>query len=689
MMQLNDFYESFMQGVMSNSDSRGIILPEAFLEEITAYLIEDAELSDGFQLADYSYRGMEAHGYDYDDERRILTLVVHEYYQSETIQTLPIDDLKTKFKRVKTFFEKSIKGLYENIEESSLGYEMAYDIYSKKDQILTVRFVVITNGSISLRKEIDLSSEDVGGYRYEYKVFDINSIFKIYLSKSTQDYDVNIEEMYGKPLPCLKVDTQSENYDSYLLVMPGKLLYKIYDLYGQKLLEENVRTFLQFKGKVNQGLRNTIKERPDMFFAFNNGLTTTANSVEIDEGTDGLPLIKSISGLQIVNGGQTTSAIYAAAKNYKIDIDNIYVQMKLSIIKNKEKQDYFIRTISECANTQNKVSKSDFFSNSPFHKDFKDLSERLYANPKDGMMRKTRWFYERTRGQYLNEQAYLTASQKKQFILDYPKAQVVEKTLLSKSENSWAQLPYFVCKGAQYSCAKFAEIVTNRLEKDGQAITEKYFKDAISKLILFKTIEKIIQDAPWYAGYKSNTVAYTMSLISYNFSENNKFFDFSRIWEKQELDADFIGKLRVITKKVYDCIMQPTADFANINEWTKRPICWEHVKKIDISQEIQPIIDRYNIEQDELYFINKEEKKRKQQDDAIYMQSIVITIKYEVWKKIYDYFKDNKSSLSSIEYGVLVSYISGRMRNGPSEKQAKVLYNLYKRAEELGLNLDV
>lgn len=590
MLQLNSFYESFMQGVLTNAESRNIIVPEAFLEEISSYLIEDAELSDNFQIADYLNRGMEVHGYDYDEERRILSLVVHEYYQSDVIQTLSIEDLKTKFKRVKTFFEKSINGLFQSIEESSLGYDMSYDIYSKKNQILTVKFIVITNGSISLRKEIDLSSEDVGEYRYEYKVFDINSIFKIYLSNSTQEYSIDIEEMYGRKLPCLQVETQSEDYDSYLLVMPGQLLFNIYDLYGQKLLEENVRTFLQFKGKVNQGLRTTIREKPEMFFAYNNGLTTTANSIEIEKTTDSIPLIKSISGLQIVNGGQTTSAIYAASKNHKLDISNIYVQMKLSVIKNKDKHDDFVRRISEYANTQNKVSKSDFFSNSSFHKDFKDHSERIYAPVKNGMIRKTRWFYERTRGQYLNEQAYMTDSQKKQFQLDYPKEQLVEKTLLSKSENSWSQLPYFVCKGAQFSCAKFADNVTEKIDKDGQAITEKYFKDAIAKLILFKSIEKIIQKASWYAGYRSNTVAYTIALLSFYFSENNKCFNFEKIWNKQELDSDLTSLLEVTSKKVYDCITNPPSDFANINEYTKRELCWEAVKKLTYLQKFNQLL---------------------------------------------------------------------------------------------------
>lgn len=46
-------------------------------------------------------------------------------------------------------------------------------------------------------------------------------------------------------------------------------------------MEKNVRTFLQFKGKVNKGIRKTLREEPDMFFSYNNGISTTAKDIEI------------------------------------------------------------------------------------------------------------------------------------------------------------------------------------------------------------------------------------------------------------------------------------------------------------------------------------------------------------------------------------------------------------------------
>ena len=72
-----------------------------------------------------------------------------------------------------------------------------------------------------------------------------------------------------------------DRYSSYLGVIPGTVLADIYDKYGSKLLEGNVRSFLSTKVAVNKKIRGTILNNPQMFFAFNNGISATAMDVEI------------------------------------------------------------------------------------------------------------------------------------------------------------------------------------------------------------------------------------------------------------------------------------------------------------------------------------------------------------------------------------------------------------------------
>lgn len=685
MITIDDFYEDLIQGVISSADSRGVLKPEAFLEEISTYLIDDAELSENFEIADYKKTGIEVHGYDIDLERGILTLVVDEFFQTG-IQTLTRDMIITKFKRVKTFFQKTLLGLYREMEESSPAYSMAYDIFNNKDRISKVRFFIISDGKLTSRSEMDFPSDSIDTYEAEYRIFDIETIYKIYLSKSNQSFSIDIKELNCEPLPCLRAPSQSPDYDAYLLVVPGLLLYEIYDLYGQKLLEENVRTFLQFKGKVNQGLAITINDAPDKFFAYNNGLTATAKNIELDTSGD-VPKILSIDGLQIVNGGQTTSAIYAAKKNKKLDISNVFVQMKLSIVRNPEQHHMFVSKVSEYANTQNKVNAADFFANSPFHQDFKGHSERIYAPSLNGLQRKTRWFYERARGQYLNEQAYLTKAAKASFLKDYPKEQLVEKTLLAKSENSWRMVPDIVSKGAQTNFIKFADDVTKKLDADKLAITEKYFRDAISKIIIFKATEKIVSKAPWYdGGYRAQTVTYTVALLAYIFHKNNKTFNFSKIWQTQCVPNDLAEALLILAGMVYSSLTSPIEGIANVTQWAKQSRCWDIIKTLDVSSVEKVFLEEYSADLEEMLYEKKDAISKKRIDNSIEMQTFVLSVKREIWSKIFDYFSKNPTGIIPTDINVLYSLLNGRIKC-PSPNQAKCLYRIYMQAEKLGMVL--
>src|SRR5690606_12812258 len=145
----------------------------------------------------------------------------------------------------------------------------------------------------------------------------------------------------------------------YLSILPGKLLSDIYWEYGSRLLEGNVRAFLSAKWKVNKGIRNTIKKEPSKFFTYNNGIACTAKNLTFSD--DGKSIIK-IEDLQIINGGQTTASLTTAWKVDKASLETIYVPMKLTIVKSDE-YDEMIQNISKYANSQNKVTDADLFSN--------------------------------------------------------------------------------------------------------------------------------------------------------------------------------------------------------------------------------------------------------------------------------------------------------------------------------------
>ncbi len=678
MISIEEFHEDFLQSILSDAESRGLMKPQSFFENVCEELTNSGDLTKNYTVAEYTKRGLEIYGYDYDDERNILSLIVHQFFQEEEIQTLTTNHVTVKFNRLKTFLIKCFSGLYREMEETSESYSMAYNIfnYYNKQKIGKIRLIILTDGKITRNLTV-LPSEVIENINIEFRVIDIEYIYKIYLSEfNAGEFEIETN------LPFLETDTGSTEYQSYLSVVTGDFLYNIYAKYGQKLLEQNVRTFLQFRGNVNKGLRNTIEYRPEMFFAYNNGITVTASSIELN--ADGN--ISKIKNFQIVNGGQTTSSIYAAKKTSKLDISKISVQMKLSVVKEKENQNDFVSKVSEYANTQNKVNKSDFFSNSPFHKEFKDYSKRIWVSVIGGSQKRTHWFYERVRGEYLNEQAYLTPSKKKQFQLENPKNQRIDKTLLSKSENVWLQKPDIVSRGAQYSFASFAESITNKLEKDEQAITENYFKEAVARVILFRAVERLISNAGWYdGGFRAQSVAYTISYLSYIVQRTGKYLNFNKIWEMQELPSNLISLVNTISKEVYNKIIDPPEGFANISQWAKRQQCWENIKNMGLNLHLA---DELLIDKVEQKYIKRDDKKNKKIDMGIDTQIKVVKTNILTWKKLFEYYSkyEKEHSLSSMQIDILKKMSNGRITL-PSEKQSKILYQLYEQAKDEGVDL--
>lgn len=575
MVSLEEFHQNLVQTILSDTQSRGLTKSKSFFENVCKELVEIAELTRNYTEAEYTKRGMEVYGYDYDDEREILALITQVFFQEESIQTLNLEEIETKFKRLKTFLTKCAQLLHKEMEEGYEHYSMAYAIYQFLEQgkINKIRLLLISDGKAT-RNLKEIPNEYFKDIEIEHRVIDIEYLYKTYASQNASgDFEVELK------IPALKVDS-FKDYESYLAVMDANTLVGIYDKYGQRLLERNIRTFLQFRGNVNKGLRNTIESVPHKFFAYNNGITAVASGVEIDMQGN----ITKIQNFQIVNGGQTASAIYASYKNAKSDISSVYVQMKLSVVINEKDQDSFVVKVAEYANTQNKVNKSDFFSNSPFHKEFKDYSRRVWAPAIGGSQRRTHWFYERVRGEYLNEQAYLTQAQKNKFQLENPKNQVIDKTFLAKSEMAWLQKPHIVSKGAQDGFSEFAKEITSRLEKDALHITEMYFKEAVAKIIIFKALEKLVSNAGWYdGGYRAQIVAYALSYLSYYLTKTNQHLNFLLIWENQCVNDNLLEVLNVIAQNIYKSIINPPEGNANVGQWCKKELCWKSIKNKEIN----------------------------------------------------------------------------------------------------------
>ncbi len=681
-MNITDYYEEFMQDIVSRSGSSKDFHESTFTERLCEFLVEQA-IIENFTYAGYkkTVKGIRVDAWDFNNETEALSLFVTDFRFSSNLETLSNTDVMKSFKRVIKFFTESLNvKFHPSLEESAPGYELARTIYDKLKSISKIHFFLLSNAQLGERVEIS-GKNKIEGYACTYDIWDISRLHRIESSENVRENVlVDFQQFAKEGIPCLPAFTGSGDFASYLLVMPGKLIADLYDEYGERLLEQNVRTFLQFRGNVNKGIRNTIQNEPEMFFAYNNGLTATAEHVETDKKRE---RITSITNLQIVNGGQTTASIFTAMKNSKADLSNVYVQVKLTVIP-PEKVETIVPKISEYANTQNKVSAADFFSNHPLHLRIEEYSRRLWAPSPEGGLRETHWFYERARGQYANAQAKLTPGKIKEFISKNPRRQMFTKTDLAKFENSMSMQPNIVSLGAQKNFAAYASEIGDKWEKNEKQFNELYFKHLISKAILFRSLDKSIMNQNWYSGYKANIVTYSLSKIVRMASNVGKCLDLDQIWKDQKISPALEAQLLAIAELVNKQIQNTPSEISNVTEWCKKALCWKLIRELSIPLSKELVVELKDT--DEINEIKKGAEKIQKIDNGIFAQQYVLEKGAEYWKQVAQYGL-KQSLLSAKEMGIIeiACEIPSKI---PSEKQSEVIKQIEKKVKDEGFFLE-
>lgn len=677
---VDDFYRDFRQEILGRADANKDFIESEFVEYVAEFLVDSGEV-ESFDYCQYkTERGIRVDGYNLVEDDGVLNLFISDFRNSEELTSLTKTEISAAFRRLENFFSKSLSPeFYPQLEETSQGYGLAYQIYTRKNIFSKTRLFLLSNGLLSSRVH-SLESAQYLGYEISYNIWDISRLHRLVTSKhGKEDIFIDLIESFGGSLPCLPAHIDTNAYQSYLMVMPGKMLAMLYDKYGARLLEQNVRCFLQFRGNVNKGIRNTIRNDPEMFFAYNNGITATAEEIDFDQ-SNGMQKIRKLKNLQIVNGGQTTASIFSAKKKDRMNLDKIFVQVKLSIV-DPERSVEVVPKISEYANTQNKVNAADFFANHPYHIRMEEFSRRLWARPKEGELRQTKWFYERARGQYLDAQAHLTPSSRKKFKGEYPKAQMFTKTDLAKFVNAWEDCPHTVSKGAQKNFAIYASEIGKKWDKDEKAFNELYFKYLVARAIVFRTTEKLIMKQPWYGGgYRANIVVYSIAWIADKVSSMKKVIDFSKIWEKQEISKAFYRTLENVAYQIHEIIIDTPENISNVTEWCKKEGCWLKVKAFDMDLSeafISELIGKEMAATDE-----KDAKKVQNIDDGINAQKKVLNLGPEKWKEL-SVWGFSQKLLNEKDMGILQVAV-GIPDRIPSEKQSMHLLKLLAEMEVEG-----
>ena len=567
---LDEFYRSFRDEVLCACDTEtsGWTTEDFLTNVMLEYLEEAGEVTDPV-ICPFRGHGLQLNAYAISEDCESVDIFVSIYSDTEQPRSVSQTDVDAAIKRAIQLYHKATNDLYTSFQKDNDTYEFAITLHKNKDCIKRVRICALTNGLV---KPIALKNITIGCAEVSFSLWDIDRLYRCVTSgKMRETIEIDFEEKFQTTIPCIENST-SDKYSVYLAIINGNLLADLYDEFRDRLLEKNVRSFLQVKGNVNKGIRDTLREEPDMFLAYNNGISVTAESVEIVRDDNGKPSIKRIRDMQIVNGGQTTASIFNARNDRKIaaDLSQVFVQMKISVIHSEADMDKIVSRISTFANTQNKIQIADFSANDPFHRRIEELSRTIWA-PAQGGMKPKNWFYERARGQYadmLTRES--TAKKKKEYKETHP---LFTKTDLAKYENTWDQLPWQVSEGAQKNFHRF---MLRLKERKGFIPDEIYYQHLIAKAILFRQAEKLVQKQQ-YGGYRANIVTYTLAFLSFKTAQR---IDLDRIWKEQSLSPALENEIVEISKFIQKLIVNPPGG-ANVGEWCKKEKCWHTIREYE------------------------------------------------------------------------------------------------------------
>lgn len=686
----DEFRQDLLASAASRADTRTMGAREAFVAEVAERLREASELPDieacAERLDGQRNRKLELDAFAFDDADDSLHLVaaIRDGGGNAT-STINLTEARAEgFNRLIGVFEQARSGwIAGNVEESRPVWALARMLETRRLPS-ALRLHVLTDRIMSERlREIpgDTTSE---GVPIAFQIWDISRLRRIHEALNVRDdLVVDLSHLPGGGLPVLPAAV-GEDYKAYLAVVPGAALADIYIRYGSRLLEGNVRTFLGRRGNINKGIATTLAKEPSRFFAYNNGIAATASAVDTFIGADGQILVTEITDLQIVNGAQTTASLAALRRDKKLPEGEVFVPMKLSVVT-PETAETLIPDISRYSNSQNAVRASDFFANHDFHRRIEQFSRRILAPATAGSQVQSHWYYERARGQYLNDQAGLTSAKRDQFVRLNPRNQVITKTDLAKVETCFDLLPDIACRGAEKAFVAFAIRVTDEWkdEKHRSLYSDDWFRGAVARTIIFRATEALVSKAEWYAsGTRAQVVAHTtarLALLARELSGGGQL-DYLRVWGKQSVDELLQDQLRIIAERVMEVLLSPPVAGQAVGEWAKQQACRKRIFETDL-----PVVDgfeAYLVTKSEVGAEEREQRVQQRVSEGLEMLTEAVNLGAAYWDRV-RHFAQSKGLLSPTDT-VALRIACAIPKKLPTDFQAARLMTIKSRCEEVG-----
>lgn len=584
--ELTDFLRDTQANVKSQIREGAL-----YQELVFAGIVMDhmSEIGMTFEPVECHYEGtvsnaiLRLSGYSLSEDADQLDLFVSLYAGAEELTPIPDSETKVAAERCLRFLTLCAEGkMAQRLDGSSDVASLANSLQGIYNNLEQIRIYVITD---RVAKSKSFKTRDIGGKAVRLEVMDIERLHRhTSEGKPRDELVIDFNEASGSPLPCVYVPGENDDYDYALTAVPGEALRLLYEKFGARLLEANVRSFLSVKGKgVNAGIQSTLRSAPERFMAYNNGIVIVADEMYLGKTSQGEQGIAWLKGLQIVNGGQTTASLYFTKKKYPdTDLSRVRVPAKIIVMKAQDstKEEALVSDISRYANSQNAVRQSDLSANKPFHVEIEKLSRSVYCP--DGV---SQWFYERAAGSYstLLAREGTSPSRLKALKEAIPPARRITKTDLAKYLNAWDRKPDIVSMGSQKNFDRFMAALSLADNQEVPLPNVADYKSMIAKAKLYRDTQKLLR--PMFQAFQANVTVYTISVLSEKLGSR---IDLNRIWEKQAVSPELMKQIAAWANEV-NATLHATSGGRMVSEWAKRPECKEAVMGASYSEPMKGI----------------------------------------------------------------------------------------------------
>ncbi|MBO7054310.1 MAG: AIPR family protein [Bacteroidales bacterium] len=701
-MELSEYREEFLSSLRSDAKLYGNPHEIQFVESALELLEKNEEIIDPIHcFCNYKgsrNRNIGFHAYSYSEADSSIILVITDFEDSTETSNLTNEDIVDLSNKMRYFIEDAYnENIKCDISDSILDIAKEFREkigYAENTEITSFRFYIVTNKTLSNRVK-SVESQDLLNRPVSIQIWTLERFFDNYKSSLSERINIKCKDWGIEGIQCIKANVASSNiFDSYMGIVPGLLLAKLFKKYQAPLLEGNIRCFLSAKGKINKSIKATIVgEHPENFFTYNNGIAVVSNSVKLSD--DG-HYITEFDGFQIINGGQTTASLTNALIKGEApagNMEKIFVPMKLTVLnfnlddfetveEQQKKQDLYntiVKDISKSSNWQNPTKEADFFSNDPFHREMEKLSMEITTPILPGQISGTYWFYERSKNRWDQSTFYMTKAKRNAWIALHPKKQVITKEKLGQYYNTVDMLPHYVCKGAVANMPIFARTIMDIMATKKDIINSFFFKKYVAAKILFDETDRIIDNAPWYnkGGYKAMYVPYTISKIIATLPEG-KEIDWKRIWGNQSVYESLVRQIEIVAKKTME-FLKAESHGGIERSFAVKEETWKKYRNEPLNLEddfLQDLADSNEFKLEE-----KSAAKVVRFNDQVDLFAKVHTLGGEYWLEVYEDLERQKL-LSPGERGIIKS-MGEYLQRGYflSDAQVKKLWKVVQKIE--------